>query len=93
MMDQAINQGRSKDITVNPGDLTIAEGSMRDSHDGASFIPIEEHLGAKLALACHRPTAQSTMTNGRGVKKRNKTDQRNYRIKVKKRKGLYSPLE
>ena len=47
-LDQAIDHGSGKGI-VAQDDLPMAEGSMRGNHDGASFIPIEDHLGAELS--------------------------------------------
>lgn len=47
-LDQAINHGRGKGIVAQV-DLPMAEGSMRGNHDVASFIPIEDHLGAELS--------------------------------------------
>ena len=39
----------------------MAEGSMRGNHAGASFIPIEDQLGAALSpLLAYGQTAQST---------------------------------
>jgi len=47
MVNQAIDHGRGKGIVAQV-DLPMAEGSMRGNHDGAPFIPIEDHLGAEL---------------------------------------------
>jgi hypothetical protein len=47
-LDQAIDHGRGKGIVAQDG-LLMAERSMRGNHDGVSFIPIEDHLGAELS--------------------------------------------
>jgi len=47
-LDQAVDHGRGKGIVAQV-DLPMAEGSMRGNHDGAPFIPIEDHLRAELS--------------------------------------------
>ena len=67
-VDQAIDHGRGKGNIVAQEDLPMAEGSMRGNHDGASFIPIEDHLGAELSpLLAYGQTAQSTNVEWLGI--------------------------
>ena len=66
-LDQAIDHGRGKGI-VAQDDLPMAEGSMRGNHDGALFIPIEDHLGAELSpLLAHGQTARSINDEWPGI--------------------------
>jgi hypothetical protein len=55
-------------MSTSQEDLPMAEGSMRGNHDGASFIPIEDHPGAELSpLLAYGQTAQSTNDEWLGI--------------------------
>jgi hypothetical protein len=68
MGNQAIDHGRSKGNIVAQEDLSMAGSSMRGTHNGASFIPIDDHLEAELKpLLAYEQTTQRTIDDWLGV--------------------------
>jgi len=59
MMNEAINDGRGKDIIVIQDFPPISEGSVGGNHHGATFIPVGDDLKQKFCpLLVHREIAQ-----------------------------------
>ena len=54
-MDEVINHGRSKGIVVISDGSPVSEGPVGGHDDGATFIPVGDHLEEELKKNARKP--------------------------------------